>query len=57
MAYLKNIIVKEHHHNTGYVEGAQRRVDDIVLTVEQTFVEIPIRRVVEAKNYGGADGC
>lgn len=56
LTHLKNTIIKEHHHDTRDVERAQGGVYDVVLAVEQAFIEVPVRSVVEAEHDGRSDG-
>lgn len=55
--HLKNIIIQEHHNNTGHVERAQRRVYHIVRVVEEALVGAAVRRVIQAQHHRRADGA
>lgn len=59
LTHLKNIIIEKHHHDAGYVEGAQGRVNNVVLAIKQAFIEVSIGRIVQTQDngrpYGGGD--
>lgn len=54
--HLKNIVIKEHHDDAGYVEGGEAGVDDEVAVVEQARVCHTIGGVVEAQHDGRSYG-
>lgn len=55
-AHLENIPVEENHDNAGYVEAAQRGVEDEVGIVEGADIGLAIGRVVQAQNNWRAYG-
>lgn len=50
--HLKNIVIKEHHDDAGYVEGRKAGVYDEVAVVEQTGVRHPVGGVVQSEDDG-----
>lgn len=47
-SHLEYVIVEKYHHDAGYVEAGQARVDDKVRIVEETLVRYPVGGVIQA---------